>query len=91
MEKSQGKKLLVPLTNSLYVDGELAETDKVIVDIGTGYYAEKVCDALTLDYSPSSRLLQAKGRVYQAKFNEAGGNSQPEKRAEKRYGNRLIS
>lgn len=33
--------VLVPLTGSMYVPGVLAETDKVVVDIGTGYYAEK--------------------------------------------------
>ncbi|KAI9091136.1 prefoldin subunit 5-like protein [Phlyctochytrium arcticum] len=39
--KSQGKKLLVPLTSSLYVPGQLADVEKVIVDVGTGYYLEK--------------------------------------------------
>ncbi|CAB4438397.1 unnamed protein product [Rhizophagus irregularis] len=33
--------LLVPLTQSLYVPGELVDTDKVMVDVGTGYYVEK--------------------------------------------------
>ena len=37
-----GKTTLVPLTNSLYVPGKLADTDHVIVDIGTGYYVKKV-------------------------------------------------
>lgn len=36
-----GKPLLVPLTTSLYVPGTLADTEKVIVDVGTGYYVEK--------------------------------------------------
>ena len=27
----------------MYVPGVLADTDKVIVDIGTGYYIQKVC------------------------------------------------
>ena len=30
------------MTNSLYVPGKLADTDHVIVDIGTGYYVKKV-------------------------------------------------
>lgn len=38
-----GKPILVPLTTSLYVPGELADTENVIVDIGTGFYVEKVC------------------------------------------------
>lgn len=36
------KDILVPLTNSLYVRGQLARPDHVIVDIGTGFYVEKV-------------------------------------------------
>lgn len=36
------KTILVPLTNSLYVPGKLADTEHVIVDIGTGYYVKKV-------------------------------------------------
>lgn len=34
--------MLVPLTSSLYVPGELSNLDEVIVDIGTGYYVSKV-------------------------------------------------
>ena len=34
--------ILVPLTNSLYVPGELGDIEKVIVDVGTGYMIEKV-------------------------------------------------
>ena len=37
-----GKPILVPLTASLYVPGTLADTDNVIVDVGTGFYVEKV-------------------------------------------------
>ncbi|KAJ9164557.1 Class II aaRS and biotin synthetase [Coniochaeta hoffmannii] len=35
------KDILVPLTNSLYVKGKLADPDRVIVDVGTGFYVEK--------------------------------------------------
>ena len=35
------KELLVPLTSSMYVRGSLADTEKLLVDIGTGYYVEK--------------------------------------------------
>ena len=34
--------VLVPLTNSLYVKGELSSTDSVLVDVGTGFLIEKV-------------------------------------------------
>ena len=39
---SEGKKSLVPLTSSVYVDAELFGCDRVLVDIGTGYYIEQV-------------------------------------------------
>jgi prefoldin alpha subunit len=32
----------VPLTNSLYVPGKLSDPDHVIVDVGTGYFVQKV-------------------------------------------------
>lgn len=39
----------MPLTNSLYVKGNISSPDRVLVDIGTGFYVEKVCllDMLT--------------------------------------------
>jgi len=33
--------MLVPLTDSLYVPGKLADASHVLVDIGTGYYVSK--------------------------------------------------
>lgn len=40
--ESLDKRLLAPLTESLYVPGLLANIDRVIVDVGTGYLAEMV-------------------------------------------------
>ncbi|CAN0909030.1 Prefoldin subunit 5, partial [Linum grandiflorum] len=39
--RPKGKKMLVPLTASLYVPGTLDDSDNVLVDIGTGYFVEK--------------------------------------------------
>jgi len=36
-----GKEMLVPLTGSMYVPGKLVEPERVLVDVGTGYYLEK--------------------------------------------------
>ena len=36
------KTVLVPLTSSLYVPGKLRDVENVIVDVGTGYYVQKV-------------------------------------------------
>jgi len=37
-----GKDVLVPLTPSLYVPGKLKNVGSVLVDVGTGYFVEKV-------------------------------------------------
>ena len=39
--RAEGKQVLVPLTNSLYVKGSLSSESHVIVDVGTGFYVEK--------------------------------------------------
>ncbi|KAK7739951.1 subunit of tubulin prefoldin [Cytospora paraplurivora] len=59
--KTQDKKeILVPLTNSLYVKGNLSSPDKVLVDIGTGFYVEK-------DVSSASEF-------YEGKIKDLSGN-----------------
>ena len=40
----ENKEILVPLTGSLYVPGRLLSNQKVLVDIGTGYYVNKSVD-----------------------------------------------
>ena len=40
-DNSENKELLVPITSSMYVPGKLVDTNKVLLDIGTGYYAER--------------------------------------------------
>jgi len=39
--EAKGKEILVPLTDSMYVPGRMADTGSVLVDIGTGYFVEK--------------------------------------------------
>lgn len=41
-QSADSNSILVPLTSSLYVKGKLADREKVIVDVGTGFYVEKV-------------------------------------------------
>ena len=38
---SDGKDVMVPLTESVYVPGKIREPSKFLVEIGTGFYAEK--------------------------------------------------
>ncbi|CAH2224755.1 prefoldin subunit 5 [Pelobates cultripes] len=40
-KNNEGKAILVPLTNSMYVPGTLNDVAKVLIDVGTGYYVEK--------------------------------------------------
>merc|ERR1719187_2578471 len=39
--ESNGKKILVPLTSCMYVPGQISDAEKLLIDIGTGYYVEK--------------------------------------------------
>jgi hypothetical protein len=39
-EEAEGTPMMVPLTESLYAPGKLGSTDKVLLDIGTGYFVE---------------------------------------------------
>ena len=57
LKNLENGQVLLPLTNSLYVDGELSNTDKVIVDIGTGYYVEKNLEEAKDYYTRKSEYL----------------------------------
>ncbi|KAK3363019.1 putative prefoldin subunit 5 [Lasiosphaeria hispida] len=54
--------ILVPLTNSLYVKGKLSEPDRVIVDVGTGFFVEKD--------------TKSAAEFYEGKVKELGANIQ---------------
>jgi hypothetical protein len=41
-KENDEKPILVPLTSSLYVPGKMADIDTYMVDVGTGYFVEKV-------------------------------------------------
>ncbi|KAK3384729.1 hypothetical protein B0T24DRAFT_673502 [Lasiosphaeria ovina] len=56
---SKKKEVLVPLTNSLYVKGLLSEPDKVIVDVGTGFYVEKSTKSAAEFYESKVKDLAA--------------------------------
>ncbi|RPA77957.1 Prefoldin alpha subunit, partial [Ascobolus immersus RN42] len=67
------KTILIPLTTSLYVPGKLADTEKVLVDVGTGYYVEKKTadaikfytkkiDALNSNLQDLEKIIAQKGQ-----------------------------
>merc|ERR1712142_154651 len=37
----KGKEILVPLTSCMYVPGVITDTEKFLIDVGTGYYVER--------------------------------------------------
>jgi prefoldin alpha subunit len=39
--KNEAKEVMVPLTESVYVAGKIKDGNKLLVELGTGYYAEK--------------------------------------------------
>ena len=46
-KSGSGKSVLVPLTSSMYVEGTIEDKEKLLVDIGATYYAEKDCKGAT--------------------------------------------
>ncbi len=68
--------IMVPLTASLYVPGKIKDSDKFLIDVGTGYYVEKSCgealeffqgrlDKLNEDSSKLSSLIKEKVQLIQ--------------------------
>ena len=43
LSKSETNEIMVPLTASMYVPGVVKNKDKLVVDIGAQFYAEKDC------------------------------------------------
>ncbi|KAF3804966.1 putative prefoldin subunit 5 [Colletotrichum gloeosporioides] len=68
------RSVLVPLTNSLYVRGELSDPKHVIVDVGTGFYVEKAQSSLlTLRKLKDTESAE---RFYDAKVQQLQSNIQ---------------
>ncbi|KAI9827581.1 MAG: subunit of tubulin prefoldin [Thelocarpon impressellum] len=78
--KVAGRRILVPLTTSLYAPGTLADAEHVIVDVGTGFYVEKVRAPADITRPPSlTRPLRAQTTkdataFYAAKVDDLGAN-----------------
>ena len=60
----------MPLTSSLYVPGQLSETDKVMVDIGTGYYVEVGCVAPPFHILRAPRSCPIESNVVAVSFRQ---------------------
>lgn len=55
----EGQRLLLPLTSSVYVSGEVAAPQTVLVDVGTGYYVEMPADDGQAYYRRKQERLKA--------------------------------
>lgn len=56
--ENENKELLVPLTSSLYVPGQIVDCDKVMVDVGTGYFVEKTSKDAIEFFEKKTQTLQ---------------------------------
>ena len=43
-ERSGGKEMMVPLTSSLYVPGRMDDNEKIMLEVGAGYFLEENVD-----------------------------------------------
>jgi len=78
----------VPLTSSLYVPGRLIDVENVLIDVGTGYYVQKVrpylllrwrlCTLCSTDACPGGEALRRKDRVHQDESGRTAGDDAEE-------------
>ncbi|CAO3571412.1 unnamed protein product [Mortierella alpina] len=71
---NKDKTILVPLTSSLYVPGKLADVEKVVVDIGTGYYVEKTTEDAIKFYNTKVDFVKENLEKIQATVAQKQGN-----------------
>merc|ERR1712179_825309 len=62
-KENKDAEILVPLTGSMYVPGQLTDPEKVIVDIGTGYYVEKDVKYVTEQMEKVQSIGNEKNKV----------------------------
>ncbi|GLC43080.1 hypothetical protein PLESTB_000865200 [Pleodorina starrii] len=65
-----GQAIMLPLTSSLYVSGEVDDVEKVLVDIGTGYYVEMTTADAVKYYERRIKTLQENVGTVQATLRE---------------------
>lgn len=61
-----GTEMLVPITSSLYVPGETAPLDNVLVDVGTGYFIEKSVEEAQAFLKRKMDLIESQAQNVQA-------------------------
>ena len=56
---TEGKEVMVPLTESVYVPGKIREPNRLLVDIGTGFFVEKSSKETTSFLDRKLKLVDA--------------------------------
>jgi prefoldin alpha subunit len=62
------------MTNSLYVKGRLSQPDRVIVDVGTGFYVEKDVKSAADFYEDKVKVLEVNIKDLEAIVQGKGNN-----------------
>ncbi|ESO11508.1 hypothetical protein HELRODRAFT_108802 [Helobdella robusta] len=68
--KNMNKELLVPLNSSIYVPGEISNTDYVMVDIGTGYFVDMKVNKAKDYYQRKVKYLEEQMGKLQSLYQE---------------------
>ncbi|PNW75340.1 hypothetical protein CHLRE_12g523150v5 [Chlamydomonas reinhardtii] len=66
----EGQSIMLPLTSSLYVPGEVADVEKVLVDVGTGYYVEMCIAEAAKYFDRRIKTLQENIGIVQQTLND---------------------
>lgn len=56
---NEGKDIMIPLTESLYVPGKIRDPTRVMVELGTGYYVEKTAKDASSFLDRKNKLVDA--------------------------------
>lgn len=65
-----GTDVLVPLTDSMYINGKTIEGKRPIIELGTGYYAETSVENADAFFNRRIARLTEQGKTVQAAFKE---------------------
>lgn len=69
-----GKEILVPLTNSVFVQGTVGDCKSVLVNIGTGYFVERPVQGAKAHCEERSRVLAGNITQFAAILGEKRNN-----------------
>lgn len=72
--EKEGRDILIPLTNSVYVPGKVGDCKSVLVNIGTGYFVERPVAGAKAHCDERSKVLQGNTSQFAKILNEKRNN-----------------